>query len=76
MASLKEKVISKISRLPENRVFEVSDFIDFIYQREEEETWKETKEILKNKKLMKAIREAEKDLETGKVYKWEDVRSN
>jgi hypothetical protein len=32
-----------------------------------------TKENLKNKKLMKAIKDAEKDIKSGKVYRWEDI---
>jgi hypothetical protein len=74
MQGLKEKVIHKVEKLPENRVSEVLDFVDFISKREEAEAWEETQEILKNKKLMKSIRAAEKDLKTGKVYRWEDIK--
>lgn len=74
MRGLKEEVISKIKRFPENRIFELIDFIDFLAGREEIEGWKETEEILKNKELMKAIRQAEKDIRAGKIYHWENIK--
>lgn len=41
---------------------------------DEYESWRETNEILADKKLMKDIQEAEKDIEEGRVYDWEDVK--
>ncbi|MCL5784568.1 MAG: type II toxin-antitoxin system Phd/YefM family antitoxin [Patescibacteria group bacterium] len=41
---------------------------------DEYESWKETNEILADEKLMKAIRQGEKDIEEGKVYDWEEVK--
>ena len=40
----------------------------------EYESWKETNEILSDKKLMKAVREGERDSKKGRVYDWEDVK--
>lgn len=40
----------------------------------EYESWRETNEILADKKLMNDIQEAEKDIEEGRVYDWEDVK--
>ena len=40
----------------------------------EYESWKETNEILADKKLMKAIKEGEKDIKAGRVHDWEDVK--
>lgn len=40
----------------------------------EYESWKETNEILADKKLMKAIKEGEEDIKKGRVYDWEDVK--
>lgn len=40
----------------------------------EYESWKETNEILADKKLMKAIKQGEKDIEEGRIYDWEDVK--
>ncbi len=41
---------------------------------EEYASWKETDEITSDKKLMKEIKEAEEDIEKGRVYDWEDVK--
>jgi antitoxin YefM len=40
----------------------------------EYDSWKETNEILADKKLMRAIKEGEKDVAAGRVYDWEDVK--
>ncbi|MDO8569977.1 MAG: type II toxin-antitoxin system Phd/YefM family antitoxin [Candidatus Daviesbacteria bacterium] len=40
----------------------------------EYEGWRETNEILADKKLMKAIKQGEKDIKEGRVYDWEDVK--
>jgi len=41
---------------------------------DEYESWKETNEILADKRLMRAIEQGEKDLQEGRVYDWEDVK--
>ena len=41
---------------------------------DELESLKETIEIMSDKKLMKSIRQAEKDIAEGNVYDWEDVK--
>jgi prevent-host-death family protein len=38
------------------------------------ESWKETKEILADKKLMRDIRQGEKDIAEGRFSDWEDVK--
>ena len=45
-----------------------------IMSAREYEGWKETNEILADKKLMKAIKQGEKDVEKNRVYDWEDVK--
>ena len=40
------------------------------------ESWKETQEILSDKKLMKEIKLAEKELNEGKGIDWEDVKKD
>ena len=40
---------------------------------DEVEGWEETREILSNKKLMRDIRQAEKDRQAGRVYPLEQV---
>ncbi len=41
---------------------------------EELESWEETNEILADKKLMRDLKQAEKDIKEGRVYDWEDVK--
>lgn len=38
------------------------------------ESWEETNEILSDKKLMKDLKQAEKDIKEGRFYDWEDVK--
>lgn len=45
-----------------------------IMSAREYEGWKETNEILADKRLMKAIRQGEKDSPAGRVADWEDVK--
>lgn len=40
----------------------------------EYDSWKETNEILADSRLMKAIKKGEKDVKTGKMYDWEEVK--
>lgn len=41
---------------------------------DEYEGWKETNEILADKRLMKDLKEAEEDIRQGRVHDWEDVK--
>ena len=41
---------------------------------EELESWEETNEILADKKLMRDLKQSEKDIKAGRVYNWEDVK--
>lgn len=41
---------------------------------DELDSLKETLEIMSNKKLMRSIRQAEKDVAEGNVHDWEDVK--
>ncbi len=40
----------------------------------EYDSWRETNEILADRKLMKAIKQGEKDMEKGRLYDWEEVK--
>ena len=40
----------------------------------EYDSWRETNEVMSDKKLMKAIRQGEKDIKAGKLYSWEEVK--
>lgn len=46
-----------------------------IMSADEYEGWKETNEILADKKLMKAIKQGEKDIKEGRVHDWEDIKA-
>lgn len=43
---------------------------------DEYESWKETNEILADKRLMKDLKEAEEDVRKGRVHDWEDVKKD
>lgn len=45
-----------------------------IMSADEYEGWKETNEILADKKLMKDIRQSEKEIAKGKWKDWEEVK--
>lgn len=47
-----------------------------IMSANEYEGWKETNEILADKKLMKDIRQSEKEIVEGKTIPWEEVKKN
>jgi prevent-host-death family protein len=42
----------------------------------EYESWKETMDILSNRKLLKAIREGEKDLQNGKFVTFDQLKKD
>lgn len=68
--TIKDKIISEIKLLPQNRVKEVFDFIEFLKMREE---WQATNEILADKKLMKSIKKGLDDIKAGRVKGWERI---
>ena len=41
---------------------------------EELESWEETNEILSDKKLMRDLKQAEKDIEEGNFITWEELK--
>ncbi len=41
---------------------------------EELESWDETNEILSDKKLMKDLKQAEKDIQEGRFVTWEELK--
>lgn len=47
-----------------------------IMSADEYESWKETNEILADKRLMKDLKEAEEDIRKGRVHDWEDVKKD
>ncbi len=47
-----------------------------IMSAREYEGWQETNEILADKKLMKELKQAEKEIEEGKGQDWEEVKKD
>lgn len=45
-----------------------------IMSADEYESWQETKEIMADKSLMRAIKQGEKDLKEGRWVDWEDFK--
>jgi len=45
-----------------------------IISAEEYESWKETNEIMSDPKLVKAIKQGEKEIKEGKGIPWEEVK--
>lgn len=68
-------LVDKASRLLDEYVITVNGSpAAVIISAAEYESWKETNEILADKKLMKAIKGGEKELQEGKGLNWEDVK--
>lgn len=68
-------LVDKASRLLDEYVITVNGSpAAVIISAAEYESWKETNEILADKKLTKAIKEGEKELQEGKGLNWEDVK--
>ena len=62
-------VVITVEGKPEAVLMSMKEFREY-------ESWKETQEILADKKLMKSIKQAEKDEAAGRVYDWEDVKKD
>lgn len=61
---VKEKAKRAIDRLSEARIKLILDFIEYL---DEKESWEATQELLEDKNIVKAYREAKKDLKEGKM---------
>ncbi|WP_434564665.1 hypothetical protein PQ690_11960 [Thermoanaerobacterium thermosaccharolyticum] len=67
--TLKKKVLDIIEELPEDKIVEVIDFMEFLKLKDEAED----DEILNDKELMESIERGLKDIENGNIYDFEDV---
>lgn len=61
--AVKEKAKEVIDRLSEERVRLILDFIEYLNEKEE---WEATEELLRDKNIVEAYREAKKDLKEGR----------
>lgn len=70
-------IVDRAKRLLEEYVITVNGVpAAVILSASEYESWKETNEILVDKKLMGEIRKAEKELKEGKGTTWEEVKKD
>ncbi len=72
-STLKDKAIESISRLPEKRLREVIDFVEYLDKKESAEA---TREILADKQLLEGIKKGIEDLKTGRCKPWRSVRKD
>lgn len=76
------KAREKLTKLVDNATKKLDEYIitvkglpaAVLISAAEYESWKETNDILADKKLMKAIKQGEEDIKKGRVYDWEDVK--
>lgn len=76
------KARNELPRLVENAKRRLDEYVitvngspaAVIVSVDEYDSLKETLEIMSDKKLMKEIKQAEKDVAAGRVYDWEDVK--
>lgn len=66
--TLKKKVLDIIEELPEDKIVEVIDFMEFLKLKDEAED----DEILNDKELMESIERGLKDIENGNIYDFEE----
>ncbi|MBI5638966.1 MAG: hypothetical protein HZA17_00940 [Nitrospirae bacterium] len=72
-AKLKDKAIETIVRLPQKRLKEVIDFVEYLESKESE---KATQEILADKALLEGIKKGIDDLKARRCRPWRAVRKN
>ena len=72
-STLKNKAIESISRLPEKRLREVIDFVEYLDRKESAEA---TREILADKQLLEGIKKGIEDLKAGRCKSWRSVRKD
>jgi hypothetical protein len=76
MVNYKKKLKSQIEVLSEEKLKLISNFVDFI---ENKECWEETKQILLNKRLMNDIKKADRDLKENKLDEfmvWDKIKED
>jgi len=69
------KLVDNASKKLDEYIITVNGFpAAVLVSAEEYESWKETVQILSDPKLMKSIRESEKEINEGKGIPWEDAK--
>ncbi len=72
-STLKNKAMARIAGLPEKRLREVIDFVEYLEKKESAEA---TGEILADKQLLEGIKKGIGDLKAGRCKSWRSVRKN
>ncbi len=68
-------IVDRADRLLEEYIITVNGSPSAVLiSAREFDSWKETEDILADRKLMKAIKEGEEDIKKGRIYDWEDVK--
>lgn len=69
-------IVERANRLLEDYVITVNGKPQAVLMSHDEfESWKETTEIMGDPSLLSAILEGEKDIKKGKLYDWEEVKT-
>jgi hypothetical protein len=73
IAKNEDQLFSDFGKLSKERKKEVADFIAYLKVKEEVEA---TKEILRDKDLLKSIMRGDEDFKAGRFKKWSEVKEN
>jgi hypothetical protein len=68
-----DQLFTDLGKLSKERKKEVADFITYLKVKEEVEA---TKEILRDKDLLKSIMRGDEDFKAGRFKKWSEVKEN
>ncbi|MEW6110398.1 MAG: hypothetical protein AB1632_14715 [Nitrospirota bacterium] len=68
-----DQLFTDFGKLSKERKKEVADFIAYLKIKEEVEA---TKEILRDKDLLKSIMRGDEDFKAGRFKKWSEVKEN
>jgi hypothetical protein len=68
-----DQLFTDFGKLSKERKKEVADFIAYLKVKEEVEA---TKEILRDKDLLKSIMRGDEDFKAGRFKKWSEVEEN
>ena len=68
-----EQLFTDFGKLSKERKKEVADFIAYLKVKEEVEA---TKEILRDRDLLRSIMRGDEDFKAGRFKKWSEVKEN
>jgi hypothetical protein len=71
--NLKTKAKRLLDHLSEDKAKVAVSFLEFL---EEKECWEATKEILRDRALVRSIQKGKEDIAKGRVRPWREVKKN